>query len=253
MARGGKRDVSPATPPGGPGALSRRTDGQQPLRSGKLGDPGVEFGDVQDNLNAQRVAPLPTAAGRGADVAPAPRTARALRGERGVPDFVFSKPTQRPNVPIQNGLTRGPGMGPEALDPELRPDFATPDDRELVLEYLATHYDNPAAHAMLEEIQNGRAMPAPLPMPTGAPDPGDPELDEDIFAGEGALLPGEVMDDMNTDEEGMPVEASVPGEPEMDEGNEMTDEAEVVEEGTEEPVIEGEVDDAEVVEDAPDE
>lgn len=100
---GGARTPSNPAPVSGPGAMSRRTDGQ-PIR-----DPGgLAYGDGQELRTQQQAAPM---AGRSAT------SGAQVGGGMGieVPTVPISAPTQYPDRPITNGQPFGPGAGPEVL------------------------------------------------------------------------------------------------------------------------------------------
>lgn len=106
--RGGYRQPSEPAPVSGPGALSRRTDGQ-----GARYMAGGEYGEGQEMMDLQTSAPMSKADG------PAPR-ARAARGgaaasmpEGARPTPLFA-PSERPDEPITAGAPFGPGPGAPA-------------------------------------------------------------------------------------------------------------------------------------------
>jgi hypothetical protein len=107
MARGAPKNPAATS---GPGKLARRTDGgpgssTQPLRVPSGGD----YGDRQAAETQQRSAPLAAQAGppTGGGGAPIPLPS---------PSGVFG-PTERPNVPLTQGLgQQAPGASP-VLDP----------------------------------------------------------------------------------------------------------------------------------------
>lgn len=136
--RGGYQ--APATPAAtsGPGALSRRTDGgpakPQPVRA----LPGGKFGDRQATVQQQQAAPLasappppaPVAGGGGQEppVDPMAMVAQAAQNFTTAPLGPFDRPSEYPGEPLTEGLSSGPGAGPEVLG---LPPAANPDDLDL--------------------------------------------------------------------------------------------------------------------------
>lgn len=106
---GGSRTPANPAPVSGPGALSRRTDGKQPIRVQNDQD----YGDRKTAIAAQQAAPLkqqgeapPMQVPQG-QPAPTPSQGQAP-APSGVP---FGAPTQRPDEPITTGVDIGPGAG----------------------------------------------------------------------------------------------------------------------------------------------
>ena len=102
--QGGYRRPSNPAPVSGPGALSRRTDGQ-----GARYMAGGEYGEGQEMMDLQTSAPMSQAPS-------APRPSRA-RGagqivEEGMRPTPLFAPTERPDEPITAGAPFGPGPGP---------------------------------------------------------------------------------------------------------------------------------------------
>lgn len=101
--QGGYRRPSNPAPVSGPGAMSKRTDGQ-----GAKYMAGGEYGEGQEMMDLQTSAPMSKAPemrpsrGRAAQ-APAPQ------GSGVTPLFA---PTERPNEPITAGAPFGPGPNP---------------------------------------------------------------------------------------------------------------------------------------------
>jgi hypothetical protein len=169
MPRGGVR--KPATPsgPSGPGRFSRRTDGQQiatpNLGGGDSGESSLQYGDISQLRDAQKIAPLPVGT-------PAPRGAptRRLTGQqtvpgRTIPRHLLEMPPEN-NEPTTTGLETGPGAGPESLQAPT----PAPDEREAVLQFLAVTFGNETAAKMLAQLRAERqaTMQAPV-VPGGAP------------------------------------------------------------------------------------
>ena len=102
--QGGYRRPSNPAPVSGPGALSRRTDGQ-----GARYMAGGEYGEGQEMMDLQTSAPMSKAPEQ-------PRPSRA-RGtgqamqETPRPTPLFA-PSERPDEPITAGAPFGPGPGP---------------------------------------------------------------------------------------------------------------------------------------------
>lgn len=102
--QGGYRRPSSPAPVSGPGALSRRTDGQ-----GARYMAGGEYGEGQEMMDLQTSAPMSKA-----PAAPRPSRGRSAgqivdEGMRPTPLFA---PTERPDEPITAGAPFGPGPGP---------------------------------------------------------------------------------------------------------------------------------------------
>lgn len=167
MPRGGYRKPNDPASVSGPGKFSKRTDGQ-PKKVESLDSPDMQYGDRQMIESAQSAAPL-----RGAAGAPAPGGGRRLQGEAmgggGLPSFLFDMESARPGEPVTTGLGMGAGAGPEALDAAQAPD----DIREVVLDYLATEFQNPTAmkhlSALREEKAGGAAPMSPPTLPMAPP------------------------------------------------------------------------------------
>ena len=120
--QGGYRRPSSPAPVSGPGALSRRTDGQ-----GARYMAGGEYGEGQEMMDLQTSAPMSQAPS-----APRPSRARGagqIVQEEMRPTPLFA-PTERPDEPITAGAPFGPGPGPAAAP-------ATPNGRsDMIIKYL---------------------------------------------------------------------------------------------------------------------
>lgn len=120
--QGGYRRPSSPAPVSGPGALSRRTDGQ-----GARYMAGGEYGEGQEMMDLQTSAPMSKAPAQ-------PRPSRS-RSARQVVDEAMQvtplfAPTERPDEPITAGAPFGPGPGPAATP-------ASPNGRsEMIAKYL---------------------------------------------------------------------------------------------------------------------
>lgn len=177
---GGYRTPSPATPPGGPGEFSRRTDAQKVAVPNVSDAEDLNQGDKQRLEAAQRLAPVPGGKGpvsgfrRGQN-----RGAAVLTGEEQLPPSIFTEPSKRPGQPSSAGLDMGAGPGSEIL-----PQPPPKDDRELILEYYQDLYSNGAAAQWLAELRQPPAEvpvpnPSPIPTPTQEPLPEDDVIDFD--------------------------------------------------------------------------
>lgn len=120
MASGGYRAPNNPAPVSGPGALSRRTDGQ-PIRV----PTGGAYGDAQNLENLQKSAPLAASPGGST---PVPPTGEAA-GANLTP---FGAPTEQPGTPVTAGASQGPGPGLEALGLPHQPS----EDMKKLLGYL---------------------------------------------------------------------------------------------------------------------
>ena len=101
---GGMRTPSNPAPVSGPGALSRRTDGQ-PARYAS----GMPYGDGQDFYDVQTSAPMAKTDNAAAGVRRSRESRPSMVEEQVTPLF---SPTQRPNEPVTSGAALGPGPGP---------------------------------------------------------------------------------------------------------------------------------------------
>ena len=102
--QGGYRRPSSPAPVSGPGALSRRTDGQ-----GARYMSGGQYGEGQELMELQTAAPMSKAAPQ--PRARQPRPAREIVSE-GMGVTPLFAPTERPDEPITAGAPFGPGPGP---------------------------------------------------------------------------------------------------------------------------------------------
>ena len=97
---GYRRPANPA-PVSGPGALSRRTDGRQPV----MDTPDAAYGENQTNRELQSQSPLPQAPGAPSGPPPGPTP----------PGVGLGDPSQQPGVPVTSGAAAGAGPGLDAL------------------------------------------------------------------------------------------------------------------------------------------
>lgn len=100
---GGHRTPSNPAPVSGPGALSRRTDGQ-PIRN----PGGLPYGDNKELATTQAAAPM-------AQAAPMSVSPGQAAGMLEMPTAGIFAPTQYADEPLTNGSPAGPGGGPEIL------------------------------------------------------------------------------------------------------------------------------------------
>ena len=102
--QGGYRQPSNPAPVSGPGALSRRTDGQ-----GARYMAGGEYGEGQEMMDLQTSAPMSKAPAQ-------PRMRQPRSGRQVVEEDMqvtpLFAPTERPDEPITAGAPFGPGPGP---------------------------------------------------------------------------------------------------------------------------------------------
>lgn len=150
--RGGYQRPNKPAAVSGPGKLSRRTDGKtQPIRSEKVSDRSdMQYGDRKAIESAQSAAPLGNPGGGGT---PRQTTNPSVAGQARaaspeLPDFIFDRPSNRPDEPQTAGLDMGPGPGSEVL---ANPPVAD-DPRVNVLQYLVTNFANKDAAEMLNEM-----------------------------------------------------------------------------------------------------
>lgn len=108
---GGYRRPSNPAPVSGPGALSRRTDGRQPVQD----LPNAKYGENSAFRDAQQAAPM---AETGPDLSQI------------VP---LDAPSQRPDEPITAGMSGGLGPGPSVPN---RPSPLTEEQRARLRAYL---------------------------------------------------------------------------------------------------------------------
>ena len=134
MARGSPKKPAPVS---GPGKLARRTDGgpgsdKQPIRETS----GGAYGERQAGKEQQQSAPLAVAGSTpsGGGGAPIPPPS---------PDGVFG-PTQRPNVPLSQGITPTGQVGEQGLD------------AQMILELMFQKYPSPYLARLM---RNGSGLP----------------------------------------------------------------------------------------------
>ena len=101
--RGGYQKPSNPAPVSGPGALSKRTDGAQPIRD----LPDADYGENRDYVEAQQGAPLAESA--------ALSPSGAAPGGGGASLVGFGEDSMQPGTPVTAGAGAGAGPGMEAL------------------------------------------------------------------------------------------------------------------------------------------
>jgi hypothetical protein len=119
---GYRRPTNPA-PVSGPGALSRRTDGQQPTRD----LPNAKYGENEAFRQAQMSAPMSGDIGSAmpsGQVAPGPDLSQIIP---------MGADSQRPDEPITAGMSGGPGAGPAVPN---RPSPLSPEQAQRLRAYL---------------------------------------------------------------------------------------------------------------------
>lgn len=136
MARGGYRRPANPAPVSGPGALSRRTDGKQPV----MNMTGGKYGENKQLNEIQASAPMPQAS------IPKPPPAAAPRQQKKVTPLFA--PTERPGEPVTAGMPFGAGQNslpsvnvspPTLRDTLLKAMQRTNDpDLEIAYHYLET-------------------------------------------------------------------------------------------------------------------
>lgn len=102
--RGGYRKPTNPAPVSGPGALSRRTDGKQPV----MPMTGGAYGDAQDMQQLQSGAPMAQTPSLAAPTAPTLADATSHLTPLGAP-------SAQPSTPVTDGAAMGPGQGMGAL------------------------------------------------------------------------------------------------------------------------------------------
>lgn len=101
--KGGYQPPTNPAPVSGPGKLSKRTDGKQPMRQ----LPDAAYGEQATFQDAQRAGPMDAAPS-----APGPGQIQPVDTSHITP---LGDPTQRPGEPVTAGAQAGPGPGPAAL------------------------------------------------------------------------------------------------------------------------------------------
>lgn len=101
---GGPRQPSNPAPVSGPGALSKRTDGQ-----GVKYMSGGQYGEGQEMVELQSSAPMSKTQSGSAQPRMRQQSAASPAAQQVTPLFA---PTERPDEPITAGAPFGPGPGP---------------------------------------------------------------------------------------------------------------------------------------------
>ena len=126
MANGHGGDRVPANPApvSGPGAMSRRTDGQ-----GARYMSGGQYGEGQELMDLQTSAPMSKAPAQPRMRQGRPAGQAMPEGARPTPLFA---PTERPDEPITAGAPFGPGPGPAEVAQTSQPST----NLDVVIKYL---------------------------------------------------------------------------------------------------------------------
>lgn len=195
-----------------PGKYSRRTDrpATPGLGGGAKGETDLQYGDVGQLEAGSKIARLsdgkPSIAGplnqRSQGAPPVPG---------GIPPFLLEPETAQPDVPSTEGLSTGPGAGPEAIQAQEPPQS----ERDVTLLWISQAYGNQDAYEMLLESRQARpplrpAAPPPMELPT-EPTPG--YAGQDVFApdlDEAIAEPGPAPGDAAPPAEDTPAEMPAP-------------------------------------------
>jgi hypothetical protein len=153
--RGGYQKPKGPRPPAGPGSLSQRNDANQPVQTPGLENPDLQYGDVGKLRADLAAAPLPNAGTPRPTPAGAP--IRPAKRAGGLPSFLFDQQSGRPNEPGTEGLSTGPGAGPEVLPP------AASDPGELALQLYYQVSGDQNALTVLNKIRDERSVGGPAP------------------------------------------------------------------------------------------
>ena len=99
------------------GRPGRKYPNRSDMRQAPKAVPGQTYGAAKQQLDAQKVIPLPTTPGPSAAAPSSGAAALAgTVGGGGMPVVPLDAPSTRPNEPITHGLPTGAGGGPEALN-----------------------------------------------------------------------------------------------------------------------------------------
>lgn len=139
---GYRRPASPA-PASGPGALSRRTDGQV-----QAAPTGMDYGDHKQLMQQESTAPM--AATPAVPDLQLPSGQPAGPVPSGSPVTPIGAPTQRPNEPITAGVDHGPGPGSEVLPLEHTAQFQAQGPMTQMLSQLAARDTSGSLSAVLQ-------------------------------------------------------------------------------------------------------
>ena len=199
--RGGYRKPSGGPRVSGPGAASQRSDANQPVDVGRVGDSeDLKHGDRQKLEAALRQRPLGRAPSPSPALASAPPrggSATAAGGGAGPPpEHLVEIPSTRETEPVTEGLPFGPGAGPEVLEPEPQ------DEADIVLQAMVELTGDQSIAQMLDEHREFKSWRATRSaVPTPAPTP--------VLATEGEMAGGE--DELSVETPAIPSEAPVEG------------------------------------------
>lgn len=128
-SHGGYRPPTNPAPVSGPGALSRRTDGRQPIMS----LPDAAYGEQQTYRQIQQGAPMAQQSQPGPVSLP-PQAATLGQLTQGLTPL--SAPSAQPQTPVTDGAALGPGAGISALG--LPSGDANQQDSAYLARYLPT-------------------------------------------------------------------------------------------------------------------
>jgi len=142
MARGGYRQPTNPAPVSGPGQLSRRTDGKQPI----MNLPDAGYGENAAFTGQQQGAPLPQVQG-------VPQASSSPQAAPQPPQVPFGAPTQNAAEPVTSGAAAGPGPGPEALGLGSPVQANWQNARDVVSSLAANPSASPALQAMAARLQ----------------------------------------------------------------------------------------------------
>lgn len=138
MTSGGLHPPANPAATSGPGALSQRTDGKQPVMDISNG----KYGDTGQMQSIQQGAAIP-------QTPPADGGAAATPVDQGPPPTPINAPTENPSEPVTAGASAGPGPGTAALN---LPPGDTPQQLRAVFA--------PILPALLAQSQSGYATQA---------------------------------------------------------------------------------------------
>lgn len=200
--RGGARRPKDRTPKApGVGRNSKRTDTQLIATPSVQESDDLQVGDRERIRQMQRTQPLSAtslprvlgAPGGGALLGVGGQTSSQL------PQHLVEMPTNRPLEPETTGLPFGPGGGPEALQ-----SYQEPDDRQLILRFLARGGNEDANRILSGMVDSQRpAPPEVAPLLSSAED--IEEIPEEAVAEESAE--GIAPEELPPEEPNVPEEA----------------------------------------------
>lgn len=162
--RGGRRVPNKPASYSGVGKNSKRTDGRvQPNRAPSIQEStDLQVGERAVIEKGQAIRPLGRQSAPQIQTSPGGGPAAA---EGMLPEHLFTSPSARPSEAVTTGLPFGGGPGPEVLRPQPQ------DDREVVLDWLASQPNAPQAIVDMQAEIRGSRMSAPsAPMPQPMPE-----------------------------------------------------------------------------------